>query len=75
MQQATYRAITNTQWTNGMGIERRMGLPRGVLLSQAPDADTLVDRVLAMSRLNGRALPYLTGMLTITVKDWMRHKA
>ena len=75
MQQATFHAMKKPRWTHGMGIERRMGLPRGMLLSQAPDAGTLVDRVLARCQLDGRALRYLAGMLTITVRDWMRPKA
>ena len=57
-------------WTHGMALERTYGVPRGMLLSRAPNADTLLERVLAATRIDGDALRQLTRMLTVTVRDW-----
>ena len=75
MQQAAYRVIKHPRWMQGMALERQFGLPRGMLPSRAPDAETRVDRVLAPSPLEGATLGYLAHMLTITVQDWTRRKA
>ena len=74
MQHAAYHADKHARWTHGMALERQFGLPRGMLVSQAPNAATMVDRALAATRLDGTTLGYLTSILTITVQDWVRRK-
>ena len=71
MQEFNCNVIKRPQWTHAMALERRLGLPRGMLLSRAPDAQTPVTRVLALSRLDGVMLRHFTHMLRVTVKDWM----
>lgn len=75
MQQADYRAIEHARWTHGMALERQFGLPRGMLVSHAPNPATMVNRVLAAARLDRETLGHLTRMLTVTVQDWVRRKA
>ena len=53
-----------------MALERTYGLPRGMLVSRAPDADTIIDRVLTASHLDCDVLRRLTRILTATVRDW-----
>ena len=75
MQQATYHANKQARWTHGMALERQFGLPRGMLVSRASNAEKLVDRALAATRIDSATLGYLTRILTITVQDWVRRKA
>ena len=58
-----------------MALERVHGLPRGMLVLDSPDAKTIVDRVIAATRLDGNTLGYLRRMLMITAQDWVRRKA
>ena len=75
MQQAASQTNRYPRWTHGMALERQFGLPRGMLLSQATDPATMVDRMLAATRLDGDTLGHLSQMLTITIQDWVRRNA
>lgn len=75
MQQAACRTNKYPHWTHGMALERTHGLPRGMLVSHATNAQGMVGRALASTRLDGDTLRYLSRMLIITVQDWARRKA
>jgi len=72
MQQATYHANKRARWTHGMVLERQFGLPRGMLVSNTSNAETMVERALAATRLDRATRVFLTRILTVTVQDWMR---
>ena len=61
-----------TRWTHGKALERRFGLPRGMLLTNATHGDSVVKRILSAARLDGALIDQLAGILTVTVRDWLR---
>ena len=74
MQINTCRANERSRWTHGMALERRFGLPRGMLIAQAPNPKTLVDRVLATTHLDGDTLGNLTRILATSVQHWTQRR-
>jgi hypothetical protein len=55
-----------------MALERRFGLPRNMLLSNVPNSDSLLERVLAGTHLHSPTLDQFTRILAVTVRDWVR---
>ena len=55
-----------------MALERRFGPPRGMLIADAPGAETLVHRAVAATRLDGETLGNLTRILLTSVRHWLR---
>lgn len=72
MQYTEPRRARQTRWTHGKALERRFGLPRGMLLANAAHGHSVVKRVLRAARLDGAMIDQLAGILTITVRDWLR---
>ena len=55
-----------------MALERRLGLPRGMLLVGPRDGDSVINRVLSAAHLDSATLDQLASILTVTVRDWLR---
>ena len=72
MQQTALRNGQAKMWTHGKAFERGFGLPRGMLLTNAVHGDFAVKRVLRGVRLDGAMIGQLAGILTVTVRDWLR---
>lgn len=71
MQQTTHRTFEH-RWTHREALERRLGLPRGLLLYGAQHQDSLIARLVASSGLDGAMLERLRRLLAVTVGDWVR---
>ena len=72
MQQNAIHDDHPSRWTHGMALERRFGLPRGMLLADATHGECVVSRVLSAAHLDGATLDQLASILTVTVRDWLR---
>ena len=72
MQQITSATSQRTRWTHGKALERRFGLPRGMLLSNAAHGDSVVKRVMSAARLDGAVIDQIAGILKVTVREWLR---
>ena len=72
MQHTGRRRDRRTHWTHGNALERRFGLPRGMLLANAAHGDSAVKRVLSAARLKGAMIDQLAGILQVTVREWLR---
>jgi hypothetical protein len=70
MQHTIQHTKPHRPWTHGMGLERRYGLPRGMLLSNSTDTGPILARVLDGARLDGATLNRLAGILAVTVREW-----
>jgi|KBSMisStaDraftv2_1062788.scaffolds.fasta_scaffold3352797_1 hypothetical protein len=72
MQQTEIHPDHPAHWTHGMALERRLGLPRGMLLVGPRDGDSVINRVLSAAHLDSATLDQLASILTVTVRDWLR---
>jgi hypothetical protein len=72
MQQTTIRTKQDQRWTHGMALERKLGLPNSLLLSDTAIRKSVVERLLSATRLESSTLNQLARILTVTVQDWGR---
>ena len=73
MQQTTIRTNQHQRWTHGKALERPLGLPHGLPLSDAATHKSVVERLLSATHLENSTLNRLARILTVTVQDWTRN--
>ncbi len=57
-------------WTHRQALERRFGLPQGLLRGAGKQHDSAIARAVASTGLDGATLERLCRILTVTVGDW-----
>lgn len=60
------------RWTHRKALERRFGLPRGLLLNDETGRESLIARAITSTGLDGATLERLNHILTVTVADWIK---